>query len=55
VKRELITEDELLSEIRLQGIKDLQEVKEAFMEPDGRISVIANRQEPHPAEKRKGV
>jgi uncharacterized membrane protein YcaP (DUF421 family) len=44
MKQELITEEDLLSELRKQGIEDVQEVKKAYMEGDGHISVI--RQEP---------
>jgi uncharacterized membrane protein YcaP (DUF421 family) len=40
VRQELITEDELLSKLREQGIEDISEVKKAYMEGDGRISVI---------------
>lgn len=40
MRREFITEDELLSEVRLQGIADIAAVKAAYMEGDGRISVI---------------
>jgi hypothetical protein len=36
----LITEKELMSMLRQQGVDDLAEVKEAFMEGDGRISVV---------------
>lgn len=43
LRRELITEDELLSELRLQGVNDFSEVKEAFMEGDGRISVVGQK------------
>jgi uncharacterized membrane protein YcaP (DUF421 family) len=38
---ELITEEELMSQLRLQGIKDLSGVVEASVEPDGRISVVS--------------
>lgn len=38
--RELITEDELMSQLRLQGASDLSQVASAAMEGDGRISVI---------------
>jgi len=41
MQRELITEDELMSQIRQQGIDDLSHVKNAHMEGDGRISVVA--------------
>ncbi len=42
MKKELLTEEELMSEIRLNGVKDLKDVEEAYMETDGRISVISN-------------
>lgn len=44
--RELITEDELMSQIRLQGVADLAMVREASMEGDGRISVITRDKQP---------
>lgn len=48
MRRELITEDELLSEMRKQGVKDLARVKLAFMEGDGQISVIPLDASPPP-------
>ncbi len=39
--KELITEEELKSQLRLQGIEDPAEVKVAYIEGDGRVSVIA--------------
>ncbi len=44
MRREMITEAELMSQIREQGVEDLSQVKKAFMEGDGRISVIADDQ-----------
>lgn len=41
MEKELITEDELMSQFRLQGIEDVAEVKAAHMEGDGCISVVA--------------
>ncbi len=38
--KELITEDELWSQLRLQGVEDLSEVGAAYLEPDGHVSVI---------------
>lgn len=38
--KELITEDELMSQLRQQGIDSLSQVKAAYMEGDGHISVI---------------
>lgn len=40
MRRELVTEGELASQLRLQGIRDVSEVREAFMEGGG-ISVLA--------------
>ena len=41
MREELITEGELASQLRLQGVEDPSEVKAARMEGDGRIGVIA--------------
>jgi uncharacterized membrane protein YcaP (DUF421 family) len=40
MRRELITEDELMSQLREQGLDDVGKVKKAFMESDGHISVV---------------
>ncbi len=40
MRRELIDESELLSQMRKQGVEKLEEVKQAFMEADGSISII---------------
>jgi uncharacterized membrane protein YcaP (DUF421 family) len=40
MRRELISREELLSQLRLQGVNDLAEVKRACMESDGQISVV---------------
>ncbi|SCG80452.1 Uncharacterized membrane protein YcaP, DUF421 family [Micromonospora echinaurantiaca] len=40
LRREFITDEELHSELREQGIADLSEVREVRMEPDGQFSVI---------------
>lgn len=40
MQRELITEDELMSQLREQGIDDVKQVNMAYMEGDGRISVV---------------
>lgn len=42
MRQELITEGELMTQLREQGIEDLGSVRSAFMEGDGRISVISN-------------
>ena len=54
LRRELITESELKSYLREEGIDDITMVKKAYMEPDGRISVItmgSNRDKPSPKNK----
>jgi uncharacterized membrane protein YcaP (DUF421 family) len=40
MRHELITDEELMSMLREQGVDDLAKVKQAFMEGDGRLSVI---------------
>jgi uncharacterized membrane protein YcaP (DUF421 family) len=43
MQKELVSPEELMSQLRLQGIADPSQVKEASMEGDGRISVIQNK------------
>jgi hypothetical protein len=40
MRRQLLTEEELTSHLRLQGVEQIEDVKEARMEADGRISVV---------------
>lgn len=40
MQKELITKEELLSQLRLQGVEDVAEVKECYLEGEGSISVI---------------
>jgi uncharacterized membrane protein YcaP (DUF421 family) len=40
MKRELVTEEELMGKLRRQGISEIGQVKEAYVEADGQISVI---------------
>jgi uncharacterized membrane protein YcaP (DUF421 family) len=40
MKAELVTEDELMSQLRQHGIEDVREVAKAYVEPDGQFSVI---------------
>lgn len=47
LRHELITHEELASQLREQGVQDLREVRLAHMEPDGRISVVTNDGERH--------
>ena len=41
LKRELMTKDELLSQVRLKGVENFDDVKDSFIEGDGHVSVIA--------------
>ncbi|NEX60378.1 DUF421 domain-containing protein [Noviherbaspirillum galbum] len=40
MRKEFISEDELWTKLRQQGVDSLDKVKLVFMEPDGQISVI---------------
>jgi uncharacterized membrane protein YcaP (DUF421 family) len=40
MRREWITDDELWTKLREQGVESLQQVKRVYMEPDGEMSVI---------------
>ena len=42
MRRELISEEELLSLLRGQGVDDVKDVKKCCLEGDGRLSVIRN-------------
>lgn len=44
MRSELITEDELMSQVREQGLERLEQVKEAYIESDGNISVVKREQ-----------
>ena len=40
LRQEMISEEELLGELREQGVDDIKDVKESYMESDGHISVV---------------
>src|SRR5262245_46647674 len=40
LRKEMLSEEELLSQLREHGVEHFKEVKRAFVEPDGQISVI---------------
>lgn len=40
LKQEMITEEELMSQLREQGVESVEEVEKSYMEGDGHISVI---------------
>jgi uncharacterized membrane protein YcaP (DUF421 family) len=49
MRQELVGEEELMSELRKQGLKEVSEVREARLEGDGHISIV-----PSDSEKRAG-
>ncbi|MBV7486146.1 DUF421 domain-containing protein [Bordetella sp. BOR01] len=40
MRQEYITPEELMSELRQHGVEDLSNIRRAYMEPDGNISVL---------------
>lgn len=55
LRSQLITKDDLMEQLREQGIEDLARVKKCFLEGDGRMSVIRDDESPagRRSEKRK--
>ena len=45
LRREMISEDELMGQLREQGVEDVADVKKCYVESDGRISVIRRKPE----------
>lgn len=43
LRRELIAEDELIGELREQGVENVKDVKYSYLESDGHISVVKKR------------
>jgi uncharacterized membrane protein YcaP (DUF421 family) len=44
LRRELMSEEELLSQIRQKGVDDVALIRRSFIEGDGHVSVITNEQ-----------
>lgn len=53
MRQEFITEDELMMQLRQQGLEDISKVKRAFIESNGQISVIERKQKRHNKPERK--
>lgn len=53
MRQELITPDELMMQLREQGLDDVSKVKQAFIESDGHISVVRRKQRHQSQPKRK--
>ena len=46
LQQEMITEEELSSQLRLSGVDDVRDVRHARLEPDGQVSVIRFQEGP---------
>jgi uncharacterized membrane protein YcaP (DUF421 family) len=46
MSKEMITEDDLLSQIRQQGIDDISKVRKCFLESNGHFSVLTDEEKP---------
>jgi uncharacterized membrane protein YcaP (DUF421 family) len=53
MRHELITEEELMMQLRQQGLDDVSKVKKAYIESDGQVSVIQRTEQRHNKEGRK--
>ena len=53
MRKELITEDELMSQLRVHGLDNFSKVKKAHMESDGRISIVPYDEKPRTSEERR--
>ncbi len=53
MRRELVSEEELMSHLRQHGVMDLDAVQLACMEGDGRISIITRDNQKHEAPERQ--
>lgn len=55
MRKEMITKDELESQMRQNGIEDISELKSAYMESDGNFSFIKKEGENEPSGSKKSV
>jgi uncharacterized membrane protein YcaP (DUF421 family) len=53
MRKELITEEDLMMQLREQGISDISKVKEAHIESNGHISVVESTEKQHQNEDRR--
>jgi uncharacterized membrane protein YcaP (DUF421 family) len=53
MRRELITEEELMGQLREQGVNSLDLVKEVYIESDGNISLVRRDEQQHSKAKDK--
>lgn len=52
-RREMITDEEVSSQMRQNGIEDISDVKTAYLESDGHFSFIKKDKKPAPGKKDK--
>ena len=50
LRRQFVTEEELMSHLREQGVEEVSQVKRAYIEGDGRISVVPREGQSHQGE-----
>jgi len=55
MRRELITNDELMSQLRLQGIDSVEAVERAYLEGNGELSVVKKEGDAEPRRSRPGL
>jgi uncharacterized membrane protein YcaP (DUF421 family) len=55
LRQELITEEQLVSQLRQQGVQNLTEVKRCYLEGDGNFSVISSRSKKPASKKNKSA
>jgi uncharacterized membrane protein YcaP (DUF421 family) len=53
-RRELLTRGDLIQEIQLQGIESIEKVKEATLQPNGKLSVVPYEEPEHPSHRDSG-
>jgi uncharacterized membrane protein YcaP (DUF421 family) len=53
MRKEFVTEDELMTQLREQGLDDVKKVKEAYIESDGQFSVVQNKETQHRKTRRR--
>ena len=53
MRQEMITEEELIGELRQQGVENVADVEKSFLEGDGHISVIKKDSKNDGGEKHK--
>ena len=49
MRRELMNDDELQSQLRLHGIEDMDNIAHAYIEPNGMVSIVLDRPSESPA------